>query len=139
MLIRRGLPAVRARKLGLLTGALMVTPLAAVPHVSSLWILVGLLGSATAGHQAWAANVHTIVSDYFPQSEVASVSGMCGTAASLSGAGAATVIGLILQWTGSYTVIFSCAAVAYLIGLSLLQIVTRDSPGVSSGIDQRIH
>jgi hypothetical protein len=50
---------------------------------------------------------------------------MCGAAASLSGAGAATIIGLILQWTGSYTVIFSCAAVAYLMGLSLLQIVTR--------------
>jgi ACS family hexuronate transporter-like MFS transporter len=125
MLIGRGLAPVHARKLGLLTGALMVLPLAAVPHVSSLWVLVGLLGSATAGHQAWAANVHTIVSDYFPQSEVASVSGICGSAASLSGAGAATIIGLILQWTGSYTVIFSCAAVAYLCGLSLLQIVAR--------------
>ncbi len=136
MLIGRGMGAVRARKFGLLTGALMVTPLAAVPHVSSLWALVALLGSATAGHQAWAANVHTIVSDYFPQSEVASVSGICGSAASLSGAGAATAIGLILQWTGSYTVIFSCAAVAYLIGLSLLQVITRDSAGTGRGSDQ---
>jgi len=124
-LMRHGIEAVRARKFAMLAGAVMVTPLALVPHVSSLPLLVVLIGSAAAGHQGWAANIYTLVSDYFQPREVASVIGMCGSAASASGAAAATAIGLILAWTHSYQLIFAGSSVAYLAALAALHAITR--------------
>ena len=124
-LIRRGTDPVRARKVAMLVCALLVVPVAAVPHVSALPVMVGLLSCATAGHQGWAANIYTLVSDYFPPNEVASVIGICGAAASAAGAGTATAIGLLLYWTGSYSLIFACSGVAYVTALSILHAMTR--------------
>ena len=123
-LIRRGVEPGRARKIAMLACALLVLPVGAVPYATRLPVLVALLGCATAGHQGWAANIYTLVSDYFPRHEVASVIGICGSAASIGGALAASGIGLLLFWTGSYTLIFVCSSLAYLIALSILHIVT---------------
>jgi ACS family hexuronate transporter-like MFS transporter len=124
-LIRRGMEAVRARKYAMLTCASMVVPVALVPRVSAMPVLVVLLSCAAAGHQGWAANIYTLVSDRFPRHEVASVIGICGSAGSAGGALAAAAIGLLLYWTGSYSVIFACSSVAYLAALSILHWMTR--------------
>jgi ACS family hexuronate transporter-like MFS transporter len=124
-LIRRGMEATRARKCAMLTCASMVVPVALVPRVSAMPVLVVLLCCATAGHQGWAANIYTLVSDRFPRHEVASVIGICGSAGSAGGALAAAAIGLLLYWTGSYSLIFACSSVAYLTALSILHAMTR--------------
>jgi hypothetical protein len=85
--------AARARKCAM--RAAMVTPLALVPHVSSLSLLVALIGCAAARHQGWPANIYTLVSDYFPPHEVASVIGMCGARRRSLSCGAKRVNGFV--------------------------------------------
>src|SRR3546814_11105506 len=84
-LIARGYSVNRARKLTMLVCAVAVTPIFFAQWVSHLWIAVLIIGLATAAHQAWSANLFTLVSDMFPRKAVGSVIGIGGTAGALGG------------------------------------------------------
>ncbi len=77
-MIKRGISANVARKTTLLVCVLLIAPIFAAPFVHHLWLVVALLGMATAGHQGWSANLFTLPSDMFPKSAVASVIGIGG-------------------------------------------------------------
>ena len=119
-LIRHGWSVNAARKTAMLLCALCVVPIALAVRVSSLWAAVGLIGLATAAHQGWSANLFTLVSDMFPRRAVGSVAGIGGFAGSLSGMCIATTTGYVLEWTGSYVLLFGAAASAYLIALGVV-------------------
>ena len=53
------------------------------------WISVLLIALAAAGHQAWSANVFTLVSDVFPKKATASVTGIGGMVGAVGGAAGA--------------------------------------------------
>ena len=57
------------------------------PHTWGLntWYAVGVIALACAAHQAWSANIFTTVSDMFPKSTVASVTGIGGMAGAIGG------------------------------------------------------
>jgi ACS family hexuronate transporter-like MFS transporter len=93
------------------------------PRVASLWGAVGLIGLATAGHQGWSANIYTLASDMFPRRAVASVIGFAGMFGAVGGMFIATATGYILQWTGSYWVLFALAGSAYLVALAVIQVL----------------
>ena len=65
--------------------ALLIVPIIATPFVHQLWLVVALLGMATAGHQGWSANLFTLPSDMFPKSAVASVIGIGGMMGAVGG------------------------------------------------------
>ena len=115
--IRRGWSANRARKATMLICALLIMPVLFAARANHLWLAVALIGMATAGHQGWSANVYTLASDMFPRHAVASVVGMGGFAGAVGGMLISTVIGLLLQATGSYVPVFMLAGSAYLIAL----------------------
>jgi ACS family hexuronate transporter-like MFS transporter len=127
MLIRRGWAAIQARKGAMLLSAVSVMPMIFATHVYDLWMVVVLVSMAAAAHQAWAANVFTLVSDIYPQSAVASIVGLSGFCGALGGVVFSASTGLILQWTGSYFPMFSWAGVGYLIGLGIIHVGTRQS------------
>jgi ACS family hexuronate transporter-like MFS transporter len=130
-LIRRGWSTGAARKLAMLACALMVLPVALATTVPSQWAVVGLIALAMAGHQGWAANVFTIVSDQFPRRAVSSVVGICGFGGAVGGMVVASAVGLLLQATGSYLAIFALAGLAYLVGLGIIQWTSRDLDAIS--------
>lgn len=96
----------------------------------SPWFPVLLIGIGGAAHQSWSANIFSTVSDMFPKSAVATITGIGGMA---GGVGS-----MILQWVAGdlfvyadktqmtffgfegkpagYFIIFCVCAVAYLIG-----------------------
>ena len=121
--IRRGRVNTSARKLAMLTCAFMVVPIILAPRVSSQWAAVGLISLAMAGHQGWAANVFTIVSDIFPRRAVSSVVGICGFGGAAGGMLVASAVGFMLQATGSYLMIFALASISYLVGLSIIHVM----------------
>lgn len=123
--IRRGWANTAARKLAMLACALLVVPIVLAPRVSSEWIAVGLISVAMAGHQGWAANIFTIVSDMFPRQAVSSVVGICGFGGAAGGMVIASAVGFVLQATGSYLLIFALASVSYLVGLSIIHLMSR--------------
>ncbi len=68
----------RARKTSMLIYAICVTPIISAQYLGTLnmWLAVGIIGFAMAAHQAWSANIFTTVSDMFPKSSTASVTGI---------------------------------------------------------------
>jgi MFS transporter, ACS family, hexuronate transporter len=122
-LIKHGWNVNRARKGAMLLCALMIVPVMFAAKASHLWLAVMLVGMATAGHQGWSANVYTLTSDLFPRHAVASVVGIGGFAGAVGGMLISTVIGLLLQATGSYVPVFLMAGCAYLLALVVVQVL----------------
>jgi ACS family hexuronate transporter-like MFS transporter len=119
-LIKRGWGVNAARKLALLTCALCVVPVFFASRVSSEWNAVLLIGLAAAAHQGWSANLFTLVSDNMPRQTVSSVVGIGGMAGALAGMGFAKLVGYVLEWTGSYVVLFTIAPAAYLVAFGAM-------------------
>ncbi len=115
--MRLGWSANRSRKGAMLVCALCVAPVTLVTQVDNLWLAVGLIGLAMAGHQGWSANVLTLPSDMFPRQTVASVVGIGGFAGAFGGMGMSYFTGSQLQSTGSYGTVFLIAGSAYLVAL----------------------
>jgi len=119
-LIRAGWSVNRARKGAMGVCALAVVPIVFAAKADNLWLAVGLIGLATAGHQGWSANVFTLTSDMFPRRAVASVVGLGGFAGAVGGMLIATFTGFMLEATGSYVPLFIMAGSAYLIALAVV-------------------
>jgi len=125
-LIIRGKNPLKARKQTILLLALLVIPIFFASISSSLWISVALISMATFAHQGYAANIFTIVSDIYPKNAVGSVVGLSGFAGAIGGILFSAAVGLILEFTGSYYVIFGFASIAYLLCWLSLHLMIPD-------------
>ncbi len=122
-LLKKGWSVNAARKTALLVCAIGVVPIVLAAKASSLWLAVALIGLAAASHQGWSANMYTLVTDMFPRSTVGSMTGFVGMAGAVGGMLIAKVVGYLLQWTGSYFLIFAMAGCSYLFALLVLQML----------------
>ncbi len=122
-LIKRGRSVNVARKTAMLLCAIGVMPVVFAYRVESTWAAVLLIGLATACHQGFSANLYTLTSDMFPARAVGSVVGIGGMAGALGGLCIASVVGHVLQWTGSYKVPFLIGGFAYLLALFVIHLL----------------
>lgn len=114
-----------ARKTTILMCAIIILPVMLVSQTSNLWIAVGLIALAAAGHQGWASNIFTLVSDIYPKKAVGSMMGLSGFAGAIGGALSATFVGILLESTGSYFLIFLVASSVYLINWFILKLAIK--------------
>jgi ACS family hexuronate transporter-like MFS transporter len=121
--LKRGWSVNRARKGAMLICALAVVPIVIASQAQNVWVAVGLIGLATAGHQGWSANIFTLTSDMYPARAVASVVGLGGFAGAVGGMVISTVVGFLLQTTGSYVPVFIMAGSAYLLALAIIHAI----------------
>jgi ACS family hexuronate transporter-like MFS transporter len=119
-LIRNGMSVNKARKLTMLSASFLVLPVMFAMYANNLWLAVAIVGAATAGHQAFSANLYTFPSDVFPKQAVASVVGIGGTAGAVGGMMMAKYAGWVLDDIGSYTPIFMVAATVYFVALATI-------------------
>lgn len=77
-LMRRGWPHAKARKATMAFFALCMPIAATAVLAPNIILTVALISLATSAHQGWSANLFTTVSDVFPKSAVASVTGVGG-------------------------------------------------------------
>ncbi|MDR3724266.1 MAG: MFS transporter [Terracidiphilus sp.] len=124
MLVNRGVSPNLARKGVMLVCVLLIVPIFATPFVHNLWLVVALLGMATAGHQGWSANLFTVPSDVFPKVAVASVTGFGGMAGAVGGILLQMGAGLIIFYTHSYVTLFAIACLAYPTALLILHLIS---------------
>ncbi|HEX2682640.1 MAG TPA: MFS transporter [Ferruginibacter sp.] len=96
----------------------------------SVWIPVIIIGIAGAAHQSWSANIFSTVSDMFPRSAIATITGIGGMAGGLGSFLINKGSGKLFDYaketnmkfmgfegiTSGYFIIFSICAVAYLVG-----------------------
>jgi ACS family hexuronate transporter-like MFS transporter len=134
-LIKRGWSINAARKTALLVCAACVVPVFGAGMVSGTWPATLLIALAAAAHQGWAANLYTLVSDTMPRQTVSSVVGIGGFAGAIAGMFFAKAVGYVLEWTGSYLILFAVASVAYLVALGVIQVLLpqlETTPGRST-------
>lgn len=112
-----------SRKTSILICALLILPLVYATRTHHLWIPVILIGLAGAAHQGWASNIFTIVSDIYPKHAVGTMIGLSGFAGAVGGALGASFVGLVLQISGSYTLIFLIASTMYLLAWLILKLM----------------
>ncbi|MCB0743110.1 MAG: MFS transporter [Ignavibacteriae bacterium] len=124
--IKRGWSINKGRKVTMLICAVSVIPIMFASGASNVWVAVALLSLATAAHQGWSANLFTTVSDMFPRKAVGSVVGLGGMFGAIGGMIIATATGFILEFTGSYLILFIIAGSLYLIALFIINILVPE-------------
>jgi len=134
-MMRAGRSANFARKLTMLGCAFLILPIVTVQYIDSLWTAVLLIGLATAGHQAFSANLLTLPSDLFPRAAVGSVVGIGGTAGAIGGMLIAKFVGYVLDLSGSYAPIFAVAGGAYFVALIALHLLSPRLTPTRAGLD----
>jgi len=122
-LISHGWNINASRKTAMLICALAVVPIVFASSTPNLFVAVALVSLATAAHQGWSANLFTIATDMFPGRAIGSVTGIGGMAGAVGGMLLVKIVGYILQWTGSYLIIFIIAGSAYLIALGIIHVL----------------
>jgi ACS family hexuronate transporter-like MFS transporter len=92
---------------------------------SYYWFAVLLIALAAAGHQAWSANLYTLVSDVFPKTATASVIGFGGMFGAVAGLTADWGLGQVLSTSGpaAYMFAFLLAGSVYLLCLGVIQLM----------------
>ncbi len=83
-----------------------------------------MIGLAAAGHQAWSANVFTLVSDISPKKATASVIGIGGMVGAVAGILADFSLGSVLDAQGKgcfYALLI--AGTLYLVVLVIVQLI----------------
>jgi ACS family hexuronate transporter-like MFS transporter len=123
-LLNAGKSANVSRKTAMLICALCVIPVIAAPYIHHLWVVVALVGLATAAHQGWSANLFTLPSDMFPKVAVGSVIGIGGMSGAIGGALFQLATGYIVKFTNSYVPLFIVACSAYLLALVIIHLIT---------------
>ena len=130
--INKGWPVHKARKTAMLTYALLVVPVVTAQALGALspWYAVLIIGLAASAHQAWSANIFTLVSDMFPKKAIASVVGLGGMAGAIGGILIAKAAGVLLDHykalgsieTGYYIMFFICGS-AYLVAWGIMHLL----------------
>lgn len=132
-MIKNGSSVFRARKISMLIFALLVIPIlfAQIAGSYNMWFAVLIIGLAAAAHQAWSANIFTTVSDMFPKSTCASVTGIGGMFGGVGG----ILLTLLIQKNMfvhyraigkiqiAYYVMFAICAGAYLLAWIIMQLL----------------
>ncbi len=135
--IARGWSVTRSRKTAMFLLACCVVPVLFVTQVG-LWPAIILIGLAGAAHQAWAAIVFTTVSDIFPKSAVASVTGIAGMAGAFGGMIFPVVTGRVLDFfaaknaiSNGYNLLFTFCAFAYLVAFAVNHLLAPSFENIS--------
>jgi ACS family hexuronate transporter-like MFS transporter len=123
--MKKGWSVNKARKLTLLICAIVILPVSFVAITDNKWLAIVLIGVAAAGHQAWSANIFTLVSDVFPKKATASVVGIGGMIGAFAGIVADFALGSVLDQAGNtgYFWAFLIAGFCYLIILGLVHLI----------------
>jgi ACS family hexuronate transporter-like MFS transporter len=121
--IKRGWSINRARKTTLFLAALCATPLLIVLQIDNAFVVVLIIGLATACHQAFSANIFTMISDLYPRRAVATIAGIGGCAGAIGGMLMAESAGRSLEYLGSYMPLMIYAGLAYLIAFSVIHLL----------------
>lgn len=106
-------------------GAFESTAIESARSDSMYWFAVLLIALAAAGHQAWSANVFTLVSDVFPKRATASVTGIGGMVGAIAGIIADKSLATVLSSAGpsGYFFAFLIAGLLYPVVVGVIHLL----------------
>lgn len=124
-LLRKCWQVKSARQATLLFGAALCLLSFLVPLTHSVPVAIGLISMVLLGHTFLSANMFASVSDVFPNSAVARVTGLTGMANGISGMLFPLITGVIVD-RFSYAPVFFMAALMPLLGVALALVTLKD-------------
>lgn len=103
----------------------------------SYWFPAVLIGLAGAAHQAWSANMYSVVSDLYPKGNIGTMTGVAGLAAGIGSTTISMGSGHLFDYAGAtqmqflgfegkaagYFIVFCYCALAYIIGWCILKCI----------------
>lgn len=130
-LIKKGWAVYKARKTAMLLCALCVVPVIFIRWTTGVWPAVGLISLAAAAHQAWGANIFTVVSDVFPKNAVSTVVGINGMGGCIGGILFPLLVGRVLEHfhllgnlRSGYDILFIVCGTMYLVAWALMYLIS---------------
>jgi ACS family hexuronate transporter-like MFS transporter len=131
LLIRRGMPVIRARKwVCIVTCVPMLAGIPAVQVRSPFWAIL-LICIALWGYAAWSTMGLTFPSDLFDQRVVATVTGMSGFAAGMAGTAVTLLVGRIVDRFSYVPAFLFVSFLPLLATLSVLLFIRQNRPVVA--------
>jgi ACS family hexuronate transporter-like MFS transporter len=130
--VKKGWPLFRARKTSMLIFAVSILPVLFAQYLGgfSMWLAVIVIGCAMGSHQAWSSNIFTTVSDMFPRSATASVTGIGGMLGAVGGILIARGAGLLFDYYKSigekdmgYFIMFIICGLAYVLAWAIMHLL----------------
>ena len=117
-LIGRGMRPRRARLLSMLLFAVTIIGVVFAADASGLWVAVLAIALAVGAHQAWTANIWSLVMDYTPRHMISTVFGFGGMCAAIGGMFMTQIVGAVLTAThNNYSVLFTLIPAMYFLAL----------------------
>ncbi|MEG5263519.1 MFS transporter [Pseudomonas sp. JDS28PS106] len=131
-MIGRGVRASTARLVSMLVFALTICSVVFAANASGLWIAVLAISLAVGAHQAWTANIWSLVMDYTPKHMMSTVFGFGGMCAAIGGMFMTQLVGAVLTATNNnYNVLFTMIPAMYFIALTWMYFMApREVPVV---------
>ena len=122
-LLARGRSVNSARKLAMLTFALIVVPVPLALSASSPWLAAVIIGMGLFAHQGFSTNIFGFAADAIPVSRVATVMAIGAIAGNVAGFGIQEATGRLLTGGYGYAPLFYGAACAYLLALAWIHLL----------------
>lgn len=122
-LLRRGHTMNAARKLSMLTFAILIFPVPLALRMGNAWQAAIVIGIALFAHNGYVTNIFAMTADIVPLKRVATVTGLGTVAGNLSGLTMIEFAGWSLTNGHGYVPMFLVASVAYLAGILLLHLM----------------
>jgi len=118
-LIGRGVQPIRARLVSMLIFAICICSVVFAANASGLWVAVLAISLAVGAHQAWTANIWSLVMDYTPKHLMSTVFGFGGMCAAIGGMFMTQIVGYVLTVTNNnYAVLFVIIPSMYFLALT---------------------
>lgn len=136
-LIGRGWPVGRARKAVVIFGGLGMMALIPAIFVSNLFAIAGLFAFATFAYAAFSTMALVLPSDLYQSRSVATVSGLCGTAAGILTIGSTYLIGWISD-RYSFAPLLVASSIMPFIGAVLVLWLVRNTAASGQGVLRKI-
>jgi len=140
LLINKGMSVYKARMTAMFIIALFPLVLLTTQYFgnrdlfgnNAIILAVTLICIAAAAHQAWSANIFTTVSDMFPKTAVASVTGIGGMAGGIGGVLFQLLAGRLTDHFRAtpqiaYGIMFTICALAYITAWAIIRMLTAKS------------
>lgn len=131
-LVKKGWPALKARKFVLLIVAVLVLLILLARFATDIWVVVLIIAIVAAAHQAWSTNILTVVSDIIPKESVSSVVGIGGMAGSLGSTVFPLLVGQLLDKYkdlgnigAGYNILFTICGLSYFVAWGIIHLLTR--------------
>jgi len=124
--IRRGWPVIKARKLVIVLGGIGMIMLIPVVWISNFAAIIALFSISTFSYAAWSTMALTLPADLFPSENVASVSGLSGTAAGIGTILSTFLIGAVSDRYSFQPVLIGASLVPVIATILVLILIRRE-------------